>query len=130
AWGLNDAWIAEHGRVTAEYLDRYRPELVMFHAYFSPEHPEDEARAARRGLGPIWQDTVRTLQGYARDRDYLLAAVFARGPHESHYYYVRRGFPDTARVVAAVRGGRYDWDGQPADDVTPAACDPLSPCAR
>src|SRR5438445_2097828 len=121
AWGLNDAWIARHGTVTAEYLDRYRPELVMFHAYFSPESAEDESRVARRGLGPAWRETVRVLQSYAQQRGYELAAVFAHGPHESHYYYVRPGFPDHAAIVAAVRAGEYDWDGQPAADLTPAA---------
>src|SRR5204863_5312589 len=65
AWGLNDGWIARHGLVTAEYLDRYRPELVMFHAYFSPASPEDESRAARHGLGPAWHETVHVLQSYA-----------------------------------------------------------------
>jgi arabinofuranosyltransferase len=119
AWGLNDSWIAQHGVVTAEYLDRYRPELVMFHAYFSPESPRDES--ARRGLGRAWDDTVRALQSYAEERGYELAAVFARNPHESHYYYVRRGFLDHDAIVAAVRVGDYQWDGQPASDVTPAA---------
>jgi len=119
AWGLNDSWIAQHGVVTAEYLDRYRPELVMFHAYFSPESPRDES-ASRRGLGRAWDDTVRALQSYAEERGYELAAVFARGPHESHYYYVRRGFLDHDAIVAAVRVGDYEWDGQPAYDLTPA----------
>jgi hypothetical protein len=120
AWGLNDAWIAHHGLITPEYLDRYRPELVMFHAYFSPESGEDRARLARRGLGPAWHETVRVLQSYAEQRGYELAAVFARNPHESHYYYVRPGFPDHAAIVAAVRDGEYYWDGQPAADLTPA----------
>jgi len=30
-WGLNDQWIAHHGgQITEEYLDRYKPELIMF----------------------------------------------------------------------------------------------------
>jgi arabinofuranosyltransferase len=120
AWGLNDSWIAQHGMVTAAYLDRSRPELVMFHAYFSPESPRDES-VSRRGLGRAWDDTVRALQSYAEERGYELAAVFARGPHESHYYYVRRGFLDHDAIVAAVRVGDYEWDGQPASDLTPAA---------
>jgi hypothetical protein len=120
AWGLNDPWIAQHGLVKAEYLDLYRPELVMFHAYFSPQSPRDEP-ASRRGLGRAWDDTVRTLQSYAEGRGYELAAVFARGPHESHYYYVRPGFLDHDAIVAAVRVGDYEWDGQPASDLTPAA---------
>ena len=38
-WGLNDAWIAHDGEVTAAYLDEYRPHLIVFHAYFSPLVP-------------------------------------------------------------------------------------------
>jgi len=121
AWGLNDAWIAQHGVVSADYLERYHPELVMFHAYFSPESPDDGSRAARRGLGPAWRETVWVLRAYAEARGYTLAAVFARSAHESHYYYVRPGFLDHDAIVAAVRVGEYPWDGRPAADLTPAA---------
>jgi hypothetical protein len=116
-WGLNDAWIAKHGSVTPDYLDRYRPEVVMFHANYSPE-----TRVARGRLGPAWDDMLRTLRSYAEDRDYELAAVFSRNRAESHYYYVRRGFLDHDAIVAAIRGrGEYAWDGQPTTDVTAIA---------
>src|SRR5260221_3118529 len=85
AWGLHDPWIAQHGVVTAEYLDRYRPELVMFHAYFSPESPRGGS-ASRRGLGLAWDGTVRALQCHDEERGYALAAVYARGAHGSHVY--------------------------------------------
>ncbi len=33
--GLNDAWLAHHGeRLTEEYLDRSKPEIIMVHASF------------------------------------------------------------------------------------------------
>ena len=57
AWGLNDAWIAHHGGITEEYLDRYRPEVIVFHAYFSPETPAAglASRSARSGPpGTAW----------------------------------------------------------------------------
>lgn len=38
-WGLNDEWIAHHGEITPAYLDQYKPNLIVFHAYFSPLVP-------------------------------------------------------------------------------------------
>jgi hypothetical protein len=121
AWGLNDAWIARHGGITEEYLDRYRPEVVMFHAYFSPLTGE-RAREGR-GLGPAWNAMVDTLKHYAESHGYERAAVYAKSPDEAHYYYVRPGFLDHAAVVAAVHEPGYLWDGRSAEDVTsePAA---------
>ena len=48
AWGLNDAFIASNGGITEEYLDRYRPEVIVFHAYFSPETPQTGPRVEGR----------------------------------------------------------------------------------
>ena len=113
AWGLNDTWIARHGGITEEYLDRYRPEVVMFHAYYSPLEPPTP-RAARSGLGPAWFRMCRTLQAYAERHGYRLAAAFGREPSHVHAYYVRPGFPDSDAIVAAIRGFDYVWyqDGQ------------------
>ncbi len=44
-WGLNDEWIAHHGEITADYLDRYKPELIIFHAHFSPLSSADHTRS-------------------------------------------------------------------------------------
>lgn len=113
AWGLNDTWIARHGGVTEDYLDRYRPEVVMFHAYYSPLEPPGP-RAERSGLGPGWFRMCRTLQAYAERRGYRLAAAFGREPSHVHAYYVRPGFPESAALEAAIRGLDYVWyqDGQ------------------
>ena len=114
AWGLNDAWIAHHGGITEEYLDRHRPEVIALHAYFSPAAPPDGPGARERGLGPAWFDMVTTLQRYAVSRGYTLAAAFGRDPADTHYYYVRPGFPESEAITARIRGMRYLWNGRPA----------------
>jgi hypothetical protein len=115
AWGLNDPWIAHHGGITEEYVDRYRPEVIMFHAYYSPLEPPGP-RAATSGLGPEWYRTCRTLQAYAERRGYRLAAVFGREPDHTHSYYVRPGFADADVLFAAIRDFDYAWyqDGMPS----------------
>jgi hypothetical protein len=120
AWGLNDAWIAHHGSITEEYLERYRPEVIALHAYFSPQAPLAQG-TPERGLGRQWFDMVTTLQRYAVARGYTLAAVFGRNPTDTHYYYVRPGFPESAAIAARIRGMRYLWNGHPAHDYTPDA---------
>jgi hypothetical protein len=114
-WGLNDPWIAHHGGITEEYVDRYRPEVIMFHAYYSPLEPPGP-RAETSGLGPGWYRTCRTLQAYAEARGYRLAAVFGREPDHTHSYYVRPGFPDAGAIFAAIRDLDYPWyqDGLPS----------------
>jgi hypothetical protein len=122
AWGLNDTWIARNGGVTEEYLERYRPEVVMFHAYYSPlEGPGP--RAERSGLGPAWFRMCRTLQAYAERHGYRLAAAFGREPSHVHAYYVRPGFPHSAAVFAAIRDCDYIWyrDGHTSTNFALAA---------
>ena len=125
AWGLNDTWIARHGGITEAYLERYRPEVVMFHAYYSPLE-EPGPRAETSGLGPAWFRMCRTLQSYAQRRGYRLAALFGREPSHVHAYYVRAGFPDAAALAAAIRGFDYVWyqDGQRATNFAPADAEP------
>jgi hypothetical protein len=120
AWGLNDAWIARHG-VTEAYLDRYTPEVIAIHAYFSPVAPPETTNAAQRGLGPAWFEMAMTLQRYAESRGYRLAAAFGREPDDTHYYYVRPDFPESAAITARIRGMRYLWNGHPARDYAAGA---------
>jgi hypothetical protein len=126
AWGLNDAWIAQHGGVTEEYLDRYQPAVIAIHAYFSPVAAPQETNAAQRGLGPDWFDMTITLQRYAESRGYRLAAAFGRAADDTHYYYVRPDFPESDTIAARIRGMRYLWNGHPARDYAAgaAAADP------
>jgi arabinofuranosyltransferase len=114
AWGLNDAWIAHHGGITEEYLDRYRPEVIAFHAYHSPAASPEGPEASRRGLGPEWFEMVTTLQRYAERHGYTLAAVYGPAPDDTHHYYVRAGFPEAEAITRRIRTMRYLWNGHPA----------------
>ncbi len=100
-WGLNDAWIAHNGRITAEYLQRYRPELILFHADFSPIAPP------RSTQGDAWFEMTITLKQYAEQNGYLLAAVYGQRPTDTHYYYVRPDFADSAEIVRRIRENGY-----------------------
>lgn len=99
AWGLNDQWIAHNGTITADYLDQYKPQVIMFHAFFSTLVPPN-------GKG-AWTDMVLTLMNYAESNNYILAANFGDSPYETHYYYVRRDFADSAEIIARIRSTQY-----------------------
>jgi len=121
AWGLNDSFVAHHGGITDEYLDRYRPEVIMFHAYFSPGTPEAGARIENRSLGPAWYRMVMTLKSYSERNRYVLAAVFGRNAYDTHYYYVRSGFARSREITDRIRALDYQWDGGPTLDLAAAA---------
>jgi hypothetical protein len=107
AWGLNDAWIAHNGQVTPEYLDRYRPNAIVFHAYFSPLVPP---RINDKNMQQDWFRMTLTLKNYAEANHYVLAAAFGDSPYEAHYYYVRPDFPDSERISRAISAMKdYRW---------------------
>jgi hypothetical protein len=111
AWGLNDAWIAHNGGITKEYLAKVHPEVIMFHADFSPVYPKKEA-------GDTWGSMLMTLDTYARDNGYILAAVYGDSPVDSHYYYVRADFPESTEIVTFIRsldGGDYHYGSHTVD---------------
>lgn len=112
AWGLNDQTIAHSGGVTAEYLDRFRPHVIVFHAFFSPLVPET-------GSGK-WYEMVKVLMSYAESREYNLTACFGVSPYESHYYYVRRDFPEGAAIAERIRAVDYWLQGERAVNYVPA----------
>jgi len=95
-WGLNDQFIAHNGSITVEYLDKYKPEIIMFHDYYSPLVPPKLTDA---NLAQRWFSMTILLKTYAEDNGYILAAVFGDSPYDTHYYYVRSGFVDSSRLV-------------------------------
>ncbi len=115
AWGLNDVHVARSG-IDDAYLDRYRPEVILVHAFFSPGVPHSGPRVENRSLGPAWYRMTITLERYAQSRGYELAACFGRNAWDTHYYYVRPGFPQGAEIVARLRALDYYWDGEPTLD--------------
>jgi hypothetical protein len=106
AWGLNDEWIAHHGEVTEEYLDQYKPQLIVFHAYFSPLVPP---KVNEKNLSQDWFRMTITLKDYAEKRGYILAAAFGDSPYETHYYYVRPDFPESEKIARDISSVRYYW---------------------
>lgn len=124
-WGLNDQWIAHHGAITEEYLEQFRPHLIMFHAYFSPIVPANPARLASRNQFTVqWDQMVNTLKQYAERRGYILAAVYGETPYDTHYYYVRPDFPDAMAIVELIRQTHYIWYKTGAVSVNYALLEP------
>ncbi len=121
AWGLNDAWIAHHGEVTAAYLDMYRPNVIIFHAYFSPLVPP---RINEKNMAQDWFRMTITLQAYAETHNYVLAAAFGDSPYETHYYYVSRDFPDSDRVLHVISSMKYAWYASGRKAINYAALQP------
>ena len=106
-WGLNDEWIAHNGGITADYLDRYKPELIIFHAHFSPLDPPT---TPDHYLDPAWFAMTMTLKNYAESHHYILAAIFGVTPYDTHYYYVRPDFADSQTIVHLISRFRgYSW---------------------
>lgn len=99
AWGLNDQFIAHNGGVTAEYLDQYKPHVIMFHDYYSPLVPP---KLTESNLAQPWFRMTITLKNYAEARHYVLAAVFGDSPYDTHYYYVRDDFADSKRLIEQI----------------------------
>lgn len=95
-WGLNDQFIAHNGSITVEYLDKYKPEVIMFHDYYSPLVPPKLTDA---NLAQRWFSMTILLKTYAEEHGYILAAVFGDSPYDTHYYYVKPDFEDSSRLV-------------------------------
>ena len=98
-WGLNDQWIAHNGAVTVEYLDEYKPEIIMFHDYYSTLVPPKltEANLAQR-----WFSMTILMKTYAEENGYVLAAIFGDSPYDTHYYYVRADFEDSEELIEKI----------------------------
>jgi arabinofuranosyltransferase len=105
-WGLNDQWIAHHGQITETYLDQYKPELIVFHAYYSSTQPRSLIGPTEAGFRG-WLPMVLTLKHYAESHQYILAAEFGVSPYNVTFFYVRRGFPDSATIIHAIQNTDY-----------------------
>jgi hypothetical protein len=124
-WGLNDQWIAHHGEITADYLDKSKPDMIVFHAYFSPLEPPN---LIPKNLSQDWFRMTVTLKDYAEAHGYVLAAAFGDSPYETHYYYVRSGFPDSARIIHRISNIKaYYWFETGRKAVNYAGMQPLEP---
>ena len=101
-WGLNDQWIAHNGQITAEYLNNYKPEIITFHAYFSPQNPLIGQTNTR------WDQMDLVLKEYAEKNNYTLAGVFGENPYsDTQYYYVKNDFPDAKVIISTIKNFGY-----------------------
>ncbi|MFN8412343.1 MAG: hypothetical protein U0Z26_08145 [Anaerolineales bacterium] len=106
-WGLNDQFIAHNGKITVEYLDTYKPQIIMFHDYYSPLVPPKLTDA---NLAQRWFSMTILLKTYAEENGYVLEAVFGDSPYDTHYYYVRTDFPDSKRLIEQIsKMKNYYW---------------------
>jgi hypothetical protein len=122
AWGLNDEWIAHHGEITPQYLEQYKPHVIVFHAYFSPLIAP---RLIDKNLSQDWFRMTITLKDYAESHGYVLAAAFGDSPYETHYYYVRPDFPDSQRIVREIASMKnYYWFGTGRKSINYAGMQP------
>jgi hypothetical protein len=133
AFGLNDAYVAHHNKLlTDEYLDSYRPEVILYRArgiYGSV----DEYRA-QLGQGDVPTTDFLTkndmlLDRYARQRGYVLAAIWGAEICNVDVYWVRSDFADRDAIISAIRDHPYYTQdtGQLASDFR-AASAPTAPC--
>jgi hypothetical protein len=106
-WGLNDQFIAHNGKITVEYLDQYKPHIIMFHDYYSPLVPPKLTDA---NLAQPWFSMTILLKTYAEENNYVLAAVFGDSPYDTHYYYVRSDFEDSELFVKKISEFRNYFD--------------------
>jgi hypothetical protein len=97
-WGLNDQYIAHNG-LTVEYLDEYKPHIIMFHDYYSPLVPP---KLTEPNLAQRWFGMTILMKTYAEENGYVLAAVFGDTPYDTHYYYVRMDFEDSERLIERI----------------------------
>jgi len=106
-WGLNDYTIASQGTITREYLAKFDPDVIAFHAY--------EESAAGAAL-PGWTDMTEILAGFAIANDYVFAASFGDTPEHTHVYYVKRALDDSTGLASRIRSVAYAWPetGKPA----------------
>jgi hypothetical protein len=106
-WGLNDPWIAHHGAITEQYLQQQKPEVIEFHASFSPVVPPAPDRTWP--FPEAWYSMLVTVKRFAEENGYCLVAAYGIGPRDSYYYYVRRDFPDSAKITREIRDLKNVW---------------------
>lgn len=112
AFGLNDEYIAHHGGdIPFSYLDRYKPEILLYKAQqFGPVRmTAAEAHEAQRHYGGRQPLIANTLRSYAQSHGYTLAAVYGAFSCDYHYIWVKTDSPDAPALLTAIRDYPYNW---------------------
>lgn len=111
AWGLNDPRVVSDHGMTESYLSATDPDVIMFHAYYTP-------RTQPPAPADDWDAMVRTLHDFAVCHGYHLAAAFAPEPTQAHYYFVKPAWRDAGRFTDALHAAAYDWATRRAVDLS------------
>ena len=132
--GLNDAFIAHHGGViTEQYLDRYKPEVILYHDVGGAIKGADTEAAATGGIvttKDLLTLNALVLRKYALKHGYVFAAKWGAESCNYHVYWVRPDFPDRDAIISAIRDYPYyaQGSGQLSLDFSHMP-DPSLPCA-
>jgi hypothetical protein len=110
-FGLNDKRIAHEGTVSDEYLDQYRPEIIVIATKFPIETGPQSWWGVQGGL-------IRNAKLYADARGFTLAAAYGVDASKAHYYYVRNDFAHSEEIISRIRAMKYTWyrDGRDSID--------------
>lgn len=108
-WGLNDRHIAHQPVVDAAYLDKFRPDVILVHDYWSPGL-QKQVRLRE------WADMTAAIEAYVAQNDYELVACFGVEPYNTHWYYVNRERKNWTTLRDLILGDGYIWyeTGTPA----------------
>lgn len=105
-WGLNDQWIAhQEGIISIFYLEKYRPQIIMFHDTLSKSIENDIQSEGK------WGKMISVLKEYVSSEKYILAARYGVTPYDTHCYYVRTDFPDSQSIISLIRKTPYYLNG-------------------
>jgi arabinofuranosyltransferase len=105
-WGLNDPWIAHHGGITEQYLNSWRPDVIAFHG----------SMLRSTWSWSQWQRMLSVLEGFVREKHYILAAAVGASPFDVMAYYVRPDIQDSASLVESIRAAVAPIPGRPLMD--------------
>jgi hypothetical protein len=128
-WGLNDPHIAMNGLIDRQYLDAYKPDVILIEGPFNVASDDYQ-------MGPqnaAWKDMVRVLKCFARENRYIVAAAFGASPYDTMTYFVRQG-DKAAEITEAIRGVQsfpgtvppINFAAPFTNDAAGAAAEPLS----
>ena len=104
--GLNDAYIAHHG-LSEQYLDRYKPELLLYHTQQIIPGPSGAAGDATIVGSDELGHAGRIMQHYALTHSYTLAAAYGDSVCNLHFFWIKDGSPDSEAIIQFIRDTPY-----------------------
>jgi arabinofuranosyltransferase len=120
AWGLNDPRVVADGLITDVYLRRRDPDVIVFHANYTPLD-------AYAPAPDPWGRMVDVLHRYAACNGYRLAAAFVPETSQAMYFFVKPEWADAGAFGRRLSRVTYRWPAGTAIAVDLAAQDRSRP---